>query len=97
MTRDPYNRNSNERTNQEVKKATMFIIFASNVQVLCHIKIFLKLINALKMKNVFILTELPDKTYVCIYLTEGKKDKKDKNEVFSGFLKEAKIQSRSGT
>ena len=32
MTRDPYNRNSNERTNQEVKKATMFIIFESNVQ-----------------------------------------------------------------
>ena len=75
MTRDPYNRNSNERTNQEVKKAPMFIIFASNVQVLCHIKIFLKLINALKMKNVFILTELPDKTYVCIYLTEGTRQK----------------------
>ena len=27
MTRGPYKRNSNERTNQEVKKAPMFIIF----------------------------------------------------------------------
>ena len=92
MTRGPYKRNSNERTNQEVKKAPMFIIFASNVQVLCHIKIFLKLINALKMKNVFILTELLTKHMFAYTLPR----EQDKNEVFSGFLKEAKIQSRSG-
>ena len=92
MTRGPYKRNSNERTNQEVKKAPMFIIFASNVQVLCHIKIFLKLINALKMKNVFTLTELLTKHMFAYTLPR----EQDKNEVFSGFLKEAKIQSRSG-
>ena len=64
----------------------MFIIFASNVQVLCHIKIFLKLINALKMKNVFILTELLTKHKFAYTLPR----EQDKNEVFSGFLKEVK-------
>ena len=64
----------------------MFIIFASNVQVLCHIKIFLKLINALKMKNVFILTELLTKHMFAYTLPR----EQDKNEVFSGFLKEVK-------
>ena len=43
--------------NQEVKKVTIFIVFASNFQVLGHVKNLLKLINALKMKNLFILTE----------------------------------------
>ena len=70
MTRDPYNRNSNERTNQEVKNTPMFIISASNVQVLCHIKIFLKLINTLKMKNEFILTELLTK-HMSAYTLQG--------------------------
>ena len=63
MARDPYNisfkcnRNSYKRTNQEVKKDPIFIVFASNFQVLGHVKNLLKLINALKMKNLFILTE----------------------------------------
>ena len=60
----------------------MFIIFASNVQVLCHIKIFLKLINVLKMKNVFILTELLTKHMFAYTLPR----EQDKNEVFSGFF-----------
>ena len=44
------------------------------------------------MKKVFILTELVTKHMFAYTLRR----EQDKNEVFSGFLKEAKIQSRSG-
>ena len=49
------NRNSYLRTNLEIKNAFIFIVFESNFQVLCHIKNMLELINASKMKNVFII------------------------------------------
>ena len=44
------------------------------------------------MKKVFILTELVTKHMFAYTLRR----EQDKNEIFSGFLKEAKIQSRSG-
>ena len=56
------NRNSYLRTNQEVKNAFTFIVFGPSLQVLCHNKNMLELINASKMKNVFILTGTSDKT-----------------------------------
>ena len=79
MARDPYNtfqclQKFLLKTNQEVKKIPIFIVFASNFQVLGNIKNLLKLIKASKMKNVFILTKQMTK-YVCIYPTEGTRQK----------------------